>query len=111
MAVQNRHGASTVELRWTPGHDGILGNERADVEAKVAANGDSSLAWEASLFGMVTPSNFPTAKKAIFGSSLLFPYLTSLPCIHLSQLGIHVLETASMFFQVAKVPGPGDSPH
>ncbi|KZT28197.1 hypothetical protein NEOLEDRAFT_1043173, partial [Neolentinus lepideus HHB14362 ss-1] len=29
-------------LRWTPGHEGIKGNELADTEAKKAAEGDTS---------------------------------------------------------------------
>ena len=29
-------------LRWTPGHEGILGNERANEEAKRVAKGESS---------------------------------------------------------------------
>jgi ribonuclease HI len=34
-------GAEVI-VRWTPGHKGIKGNERADEEAKKAARGDSS---------------------------------------------------------------------
>jgi ribonuclease HI len=39
--VATRMGAE-VTVRWTPGHKGIRGNERADEEAKKAARGDSS---------------------------------------------------------------------
>lgn len=31
-----------LTIRWTPGHRGIIGNKAADIEAKKAANGDSS---------------------------------------------------------------------
>lgn len=31
-----------VEFIWTPGHEGVGGNELADEEAKAAAKGDSS---------------------------------------------------------------------
>ena len=33
---------SEVEFIWTPGHEGIIGNELVDTEAKAAAQGDSS---------------------------------------------------------------------
>jgi len=41
-AAQNRHGASSIELRWTQGHNIIPGNEQADTEVKAVASGDSS---------------------------------------------------------------------
>ena len=44
--AQRRHGADTVEVRWTPGQDSLAGNEKADVEAKRAAHGDSSPACQ-----------------------------------------------------------------
>ena len=40
--AQRRHGEAVIEMRWTPGHEGIPENERADEEAKRAARGDSS---------------------------------------------------------------------
>ena len=39
--AQHQHGATTVKLRWTPGHEGIAGNARADEEAKRASGSDS----------------------------------------------------------------------
>src|SRR5882724_12788841 len=41
-AAQQRHGADTITIRWTPGHDSIPGNKRADEEVKKAAYRDSS---------------------------------------------------------------------
>jgi len=41
-AVRAKHASIDIELRWTPGHAGIVGNKRADEEAKRAALGDSS---------------------------------------------------------------------
>ena len=42
MAVQNNHPGIEIILRWTPGHEGIMGNKWADKEAKRAAKGESS---------------------------------------------------------------------
>lgn len=39
-----------VEFTWTPGHEDIEGNERADEEAKLAAQGDSSKAEDLPTF-------------------------------------------------------------
>jgi len=39
-----------VELVWTPGHEGIDGNEKADEEAKRATQGESSLAKDLPAF-------------------------------------------------------------
>src|SRR5882724_2355200 len=41
-AVQNKHPSIEIRVRWTPGHKGIQGNERADGEAKQAAKGELS---------------------------------------------------------------------
>jgi len=40
--VQHKHPGIEIEVRWTPGHEGILGNESVDVEAKRAAKGGLS---------------------------------------------------------------------
>jgi len=40
--AQRRHRRMALMVRWTPGHKGIKGNERADDEAKRAAQGESS---------------------------------------------------------------------
>ncbi|KDQ09211.1 hypothetical protein BOTBODRAFT_643307, partial [Botryobasidium botryosum FD-172 SS1] len=37
------HPNINITLQWTPGHEGIIGNELADEHAKKAANGDSQL--------------------------------------------------------------------
>ena len=36
-AAQRKHRGMKVEVRWTPGHEGISENERADMEAKRVA--------------------------------------------------------------------------
>jgi len=41
-AVRLRHPGIEVEVRWMPGNTGVVGNERADEEAKRAATGDST---------------------------------------------------------------------
>ena len=43
--VWHKHPGIEVMLRWTPGHGGIEGNERAYGEAKWAAKGQSSI-WD-----------------------------------------------------------------
>jgi len=40
--VQHKHPGIEIEVRWTLGHEGILGNERADAEAERAPEGSSS---------------------------------------------------------------------
>jgi len=40
--IYNKHSHDTLEIWWTPGHEGIMENERADEEAKKAAKGDTS---------------------------------------------------------------------
>ncbi|KAJ7043607.1 hypothetical protein C8F04DRAFT_876789, partial [Mycena alexandri] len=57
------HPNAQVKVRWAPGHKGIAGNERADVEAKRAAQrGDSSppAAIPAALRGVL-----PWSKSAV----------------------------------------------
>ena len=41
--LQERHPGARYTLRWVPGHRNLTGNERADAEAKLAAQGNSSL--------------------------------------------------------------------
>jgi len=41
-AVWNKHPSIEIRVRWTPGHEGIQGNERVDREAKQAAKGEPS---------------------------------------------------------------------
>src|SRR5882672_10539292 len=41
-AERCKHKGLNIELRWTPGHKGILENKWADTEAKRAAQGESS---------------------------------------------------------------------
>jgi ribonuclease HI len=41
-AIKRRNPRLKINVRWTPGHTGIVGNERADVLAKEAALGDPS---------------------------------------------------------------------
>jgi len=40
--LHGKHRDKALEIWWTPGHEGIRENERADEEAKKAARGDSS---------------------------------------------------------------------
>src|SRR5882724_1127351 len=41
-AIRASHPGIEIVIRWTLGHKGILGNERADEEAKWVAKGESS---------------------------------------------------------------------
>jgi len=42
-SMWRRHAGADIGLRWTPGHVGLAGNERADEEAKRAVRGEVSL--------------------------------------------------------------------
>src|SRR5882724_8535118 len=42
MVVWCKHPSIEITLRWMPGHEGILGNEQVDEEAKWVAMGESS---------------------------------------------------------------------
>ncbi|KAJ6615795.1 hypothetical protein B0H10DRAFT_1660338, partial [Mycena sp. CBHHK59/15] len=41
-----RHASVRITVRWTPGHVDVAGNERADAEAKRAAQEGSSATKE-----------------------------------------------------------------
>jgi ribonuclease HI len=41
-AAKKRHENISMDMRWTPSHAGVEGNEKADAEAKKAAQGQSS---------------------------------------------------------------------
>jgi len=42
MAAQRLHTELELKVRWMPGNEGITGKERADVEAKKVASGETS---------------------------------------------------------------------
>ncbi|KAJ7034147.1 hypothetical protein C8F04DRAFT_956737, partial [Mycena alexandri] len=62
-AVRRRHPEAMVTVRWAPGHVGIVGNERADEEAKKAAiNWSSSLSGD---FPRAFRGELPWSKSAV----------------------------------------------
>jgi ribonuclease HI len=44
--VAESQAGARVVMRWVPGHEGVEGNERADEEAKKAAQGETSHEWD-----------------------------------------------------------------
>ena len=42
VGAWRKHPSIEIEVRWMPGHEGILGNKRAGLEAKREAEGSSS---------------------------------------------------------------------
>ena len=40
--LHNKHKGADILIRWTPGHMGIIGNKKADEEAKKVARDGSS---------------------------------------------------------------------
>ena len=61
--LQGRHPNVRYTLRWVPGHRNHEGNERADTEAKAAAQGDSSP--EADLPTWLTRAPLPASLSKI----------------------------------------------
>lgn len=48
--LKKRRKGATVDIRWVPGHEGMIGNEKVDVEAKEAALQGSSPAKSLPVF-------------------------------------------------------------
>lgn len=69
----------TIEIRWIPGHEGVVGNEKADVEAKGAAQRGSSPA---------------TSLPRFLRHNLLTSHITA----HQQQLS-HIKEQAASYMQ------------
>jgi hypothetical protein len=55
------NGGDRIRFRWIPGHQGVKGNEEADMEAKKAAEGETSLGGD---LPRILQKNLPTNKAA-----------------------------------------------
>lgn len=62
VELLNKHPQIHITIRWTPGHQGIEGNEMADKEAKKAAEGNSS---NATRLPELLSSPLPRSKSAV----------------------------------------------
>ncbi|KAF8694007.1 hypothetical protein AX14_002203, partial [Amanita brunnescens Koide BX004] len=65
-AYTKKNTSMAVEIRWAPGHTGIVGNEAADVAAKEAAEGNGSPTKEVPRFLRKTLPRSKSAAKQAF---------------------------------------------
>ncbi|KAJ7872170.1 hypothetical protein B0H14DRAFT_3566562 [Mycena olivaceomarginata] len=63
-ALAKKHPRAAITIRWAPGHIGILGNERADEEAKRAAQREDSTSQAA--IPKIFCGDLPWSRSAIW---------------------------------------------